>query len=62
MKKYKISKTNIPEKFCSKIGEWYLLEDDNGKEIKELSKPFYEILRGLMDYDSLLCHIKNTNN
>ena len=61
MKKYKLSKTNIPEKYCTKIGEWFLLEDENGKVIQELAKPFYDILKGLMDYNSLLIAIKSQN-
>ena len=39
-KKYRLSKINIPEKFCSKIdseiGIIYLLEDENGKTLNDL--------------------------
>jgi len=61
MKKYKLSRTNIPEKYCTQIGEWYLLEDENGKGIQELAEPFYDILIGLMNYNSLLIAIKSQN-
>jgi hypothetical protein len=51
--KYKLTKINIPEKFCSKCGDWYLIEAEDGKTIQELAEPFYNMLVMLMDYNSI---------
>lgn len=58
MKKYKLSRVNEPNAFCSKIetnkGIFYLLTDDNGVSLKELASSHYLILKTLMDYQVLV--------
>lgn len=60
-KKYRLSKVNIPERFCSEIDNWFLIEDEEGKDIDRLCEKFYDILIGLMNYRSLLRAIESQN-
>lgn len=63
--KYKLTKINNPDKFCSQIDFngtiLYLLEDENGKTLQELAEPFYNTLLLLMNYNSLIEINKTTN-
>ncbi len=58
MKKYKLSKIYDADTFCSKIETYkytlYLLEDENGFSLKELSESHYNVLKALMDYQVLV--------
>ena len=57
MKLYKLSRLNDPKTFCRQIDfngtTLYLLEDEQGKTLQELSKPFYDVLLLLMNLNSL---------
>lgn len=59
--KYRLSHINSPDHFCSLItttrGDLYLLNDGD-KDLKELASDYYEVLRALMDYESLLIAIE----
>jgi hypothetical protein len=51
-----------PERYVSYIEingkTFYLVEDEEGKELKDIAKPYYEILSWLMNYNSLIDILK----
>jgi hypothetical protein len=57
MKRYKLTKTNEPQNFCTKVQltnfTLYLNECEDGKTLKELGKDYYDILLMLMNHQSL---------
>jgi hypothetical protein len=54
MKKYKISKTYVADKFCSKYGEYYLLEDENGQALIDLFDKMFNLTLMIINYHSLI--------
>ena len=66
MKRYKLSKINKPDKFCSKYKDYFLIEDDNGRTLRSIADDLYELLIMVVGYNTLLdCvnyeEIKNKN-